>query len=62
VERALSWLSCWRRLQVRWDQDVGRDRGFLAIQVIDQHLRMDWAPWASAERAKTGAETSWLSA
>ena len=19
VERALSWLSCWRRLQVRWD-------------------------------------------
>ena len=20
VERALSWLSCWRRLQVRWDR------------------------------------------
>jgi IS5 family transposase len=24
VERALSWLSCWRRLQVRWGRDSGR--------------------------------------
>lgn len=24
VERALSWVSCWRRLQVRWDRDAGR--------------------------------------
>jgi IS5 family transposase len=24
VERALSWLSCFRRLQVRWDRDAGR--------------------------------------
>ena len=24
VERSLSWLSCFRRLQVRWDQDSGR--------------------------------------
>jgi hypothetical protein len=23
VERSLSWLSCWRRLQVRWDRDSG---------------------------------------
>jgi transposase/IS5 family transposase len=23
VERSLSWLSCWRRLQVRWDRDWG---------------------------------------
>jgi IS5 family transposase len=23
VERALSWLSCWRRLQVRWDPQLG---------------------------------------
>jgi hypothetical protein len=23
VERALSWLSCYRRLQVRWDRDSG---------------------------------------
>jgi transposase len=23
VERALSWLSCFRRLQVRWDRDAG---------------------------------------
>jgi transposase len=21
IERSLSWLSCWRRLQVRWDRD-----------------------------------------
>jgi transposase len=24
VERSLSWLSCFRRLQVRWDRDSGR--------------------------------------
>jgi IS5 family transposase len=24
IERALSWLSCWRRLGVRWDRDSGR--------------------------------------
>jgi hypothetical protein len=24
VERSLSWLSCWRRLQVRLDRDAGR--------------------------------------
>jgi transposase len=24
VERSLSWLSCWRRLGVRWDRDSGR--------------------------------------
>jgi transposase len=24
VERALSWLNCFRRLQVRWDRDAGR--------------------------------------
>jgi hypothetical protein len=24
IERALSWLSCWRRLQMRWDRDSGR--------------------------------------
>jgi transposase len=24
VERSLSWLSCWRRLAVRWDRDAGR--------------------------------------
>ena len=23
VERSLSWLSCFRRLQVRWDRDAG---------------------------------------
>ena len=24
VERSLSWLSCFRRLRVRWDRDTGR--------------------------------------
>jgi IS5 family transposase len=24
AERSLSWLSCWRRLQVRWDRESGR--------------------------------------
>jgi transposase len=31
VERSLSWLSCWRRLQVRWDRDAGRWFAFVLI-------------------------------
>jgi IS5 family transposase len=31
VERALSWLSCFRRLQVRWDQDSGRWFAFVLL-------------------------------
>jgi transcriptional regulator with XRE-family HTH domain len=31
IERALSWLSCVRRLQVRWDRDSGRWFGFLLV-------------------------------
>jgi transposase len=31
VERLLSWLSCWRRLQVRWDRDSGRWFAFLLL-------------------------------
>jgi len=31
VERSLSWLSCWRRLQVRWDRDAGRWFEFLLV-------------------------------
>jgi transposase len=31
VERALSWLSCWRRLQVRWDRDAGRFFAFVLV-------------------------------
>jgi IS5 family transposase len=36
VERSLSWLSCWRRLQVRWDRDAGRWFAFalLACAVV----------------------------
>jgi hypothetical protein len=31
IERALSWLSCFRRLQVRWDRDAGRWFAFLLL-------------------------------
>jgi transposase len=31
VERALSWLSCWRRLQVRWDRDSERFFAFVLL-------------------------------
>jgi transposase len=31
IERSLSWLSCWRRLQVRWDRDSGRWFAFVLV-------------------------------
>lgn len=31
VERALSWLGCWRRLQVRWDRGSGRFFAFVLV-------------------------------
>jgi IS5 family transposase len=31
VERSLSWLSGWRRLQVRWDRDSGRFFAFALV-------------------------------
>jgi IS5 family transposase len=31
VERSLSWLSSFRRLQVRWDRDSGRWFGFVLV-------------------------------
>jgi transposase len=31
VERALSWLSCWRRLAVRWDHDSERFFAFVLV-------------------------------
>jgi transposase len=31
VERSLSWLSSWRRLQVRWDRDAGRWFAFVLV-------------------------------
>jgi transposase len=31
VERALSWLSCYRRLQIRWDRDSARWFAFLLL-------------------------------
>jgi IS5 family transposase len=42
VERALSWMSCWRRLQVRWDRDAGRWFAFalLACALVLQPARV----------------------
>jgi transposase len=39
VERSLSWLSCWRRLGVRWDRDSGRWFAFvlLACSIVCFH-------------------------
>ena len=31
LERALSWLSCFRRLRVRWDRDSGRFFAFVLL-------------------------------
>jgi hypothetical protein len=31
VERTLSWLSCFRRLQVPWDRDSGRWFAFVLV-------------------------------
>jgi hypothetical protein len=31
VERSLSWLSCFRRLQWRWDRDAGRWFAFVLV-------------------------------
>jgi transposase len=31
IERSLSWLSCFRRLGVRWDRDSGRWFGFVQL-------------------------------
>jgi IS5 family transposase len=31
MERALSWLSCFRRLQMRWDRDSGRWFAFVLL-------------------------------
>jgi transposase len=31
VERTLSWLSCWRRLQIRWDRDSERWFAFVLL-------------------------------
>jgi IS5 family transposase len=31
IERSLSWLCCWRRLQTRWDRDSGRWFAFVLV-------------------------------
>jgi hypothetical protein len=39
IERSLSWLSCWRRLQIRWDRDSGRWFAFVLVACADVLLQ-----------------------
>jgi hypothetical protein len=45
VERALSWMSCWRRLQVRWDRDAGRWFAVALLACALVCLNRLWSPW-----------------
>jgi len=52
IERTLSWLSCYRRLAVRWDRDSGRWFGFVLLAcALVCFKRLDAAN--SSERRRT---------
>ena len=61
VERALSWMSCWRRLQVRWDRDAGR---WFAFALLACALVPDCGHLSTLERPQqvTQALVEWLQA
>jgi IS5 family transposase len=44
IERSLSWLSCWRRLQVRWDRDSGRWFAFVLVACAVVCFNRLWPP------------------
>jgi transposase len=55
VERSLSWLSCFRRLQARWDRDAGRWFGFVLVAcalVCFQRLPLSCLPATSCRVAE----------
>jgi transposase len=55
VERSLSWLSCFRRLRVRWDRDSGRWFAFVLLAcVVVSFNRL-----SPAERSDTTAQPSY---
>ena len=54
VERSLSWLSCFRRLQVRWDRDSGRWFAFVLLACADVCFNR----LSPAERSDTTAQPS----
>jgi IS5 family transposase len=45
LQRALSWLSCFRRLQVRWDQDSGRWFAFVLLACAVVGFNRLQPPW-----------------
>ena len=54
VERSLSWLSCFRRLQGRWDRDSGRWFAFVLLAcAVVCYNRL-----SPAERSDTTAQPS----
>jgi pimeloyl-ACP methyl ester carboxylesterase len=61
VERALSWMSCWCRLQVRWDRDAGR---WFAFALLACALVPDYGHLSTLERPQqvTQALVEWLQA
>jgi transposase len=61
VERALSWLSCWRRLQVRWDRGSGCYFAFVLVAcavVCCSRLQRQGSDPRSSPMAPVGACTT----
>jgi transposase len=59
VERALSWLSCFRRLQLRWDRDSGRWFAFILLAcAVVCFNRLHQAGGGTTSSWRTGQVTS----
>jgi transposase len=58
VERALSWLSCFRRLQVRWDRDSGRFFAFVLLACALVCGNRLWSPGHAGGVAVVGGSYS----
>jgi transposase len=58
VERALSWLSCFRRLQVRWDRDSGRFFAFVLLACALVCGNRLWSPGNAGGVAVVGGSYS----
>jgi transposase len=58
VERAPSWLSCFRRLQVRWDRDSGRFFAFVLLACALVCGNRLWSPGHAGGVAVVGGSYS----
>src|SRR6266508_94668 len=62
VERALSWLSCWRRPQARWDREAGRvlrvDAAGLRAYVLSPELAFHCEGVADPSRSHQASQLS----